>query len=276
MSPLAKASLYYAMTLGQSLGIALFLSPGLGMLSLLLVMMTPLVSVLIMKLIVTREGWSLDGWSDLGLQRLGLRQWIVAAGLPIAVLAVAYGVVWSTGIAQLDLSRMSLWGPWDGILINVAISLVLCFGEEIGWRGYLLPKLMVLGHRPALLISGLLQAVWHVPFIVFTSLYHGDGNVWIVVPLFLSTMTIAGILFGYLRLASGSVWPAVIAHAVFNIYWNMFNTVTVTDSPLAYEYLAGESGILTLLAVAVSAIYFIRRMENPKSGIDLSPRVALA
>jgi uncharacterized protein len=274
MSPLVKASIFYALTLGQSVGIALFLTPILGEITLLMVMLTPLVSVLVMKLVVTREGWHRGGWSDLGLQRLGLRQWIIAAGLPIVVLAFAYGVVWSLGVASFNPDGLAAWGPWDRFALNAVIALFVCFGEEIGWRGYLLPKLMPLGHRAALLLSGLLQAIWHVPFIVFTVFYHGDGNAWIVVPMFLLTMTIAGVLFGYLRLASGSVWPAVIAHAVFNIYWSMFNAVTVSDTPLAYEYLAGENGILTLLAVAVAAVIFIRRMENPRSGIDLSPAIA--
>jgi uncharacterized protein len=276
MSPLVKATIFYALTLGQSLGIALFLTPIFGEITLLAVMMTPLVSVLVMKLVVTREGWRREGWSDLGLQRLGLRQMAIAIALPIVVLAAAYGIVWATGVAQFNSAGLSNWGPWDRFVLNLSVALVVCFGEEIGWRGYLLPKLMPLGHRTALLLSGLLQAIWHVPFIVFTVYYHGDGNAWIVVPLFLATMSVAGVLFGYLRLASGSVWPAVIAHAVVNVYWSMFNAVTLTDTPLAYEYLAGESGILTLTGVAIAAVWLIRRMENPKSGIDLSARVAYA
>jgi uncharacterized protein len=276
MPPITQAAVFYALTLTQSVLMAIFVTPILGGFTLALVMFTPLISVLIMKLVVTREGWTLKGWADLGLQRLGLRQWITAAGVPVLVLVLAYGIVWSTGVAQFDAAGVANWGPWDQFTINLAITIVFCFGEEIGWRGYLLPKLMVLGHRPALLITGLLQAIWHVPFIVFTVFYHGDGNVWIVVPLFLMTMTIAGVLFGYLRLASGSVWPAAIAHAVFNIYWGLFNKVTITDSPIAYEYLAGESGVLTLVIVAIAAAWFIRRMEDPKSGIDLSSRVAYA
>jgi membrane protease YdiL (CAAX protease family) len=129
---------------------------------------------------------------------------------------------------------------------------------------------MNLGHRKALLLSGLMQAIWHLPVIFFTTFYHGGGNVWIVVPLFLSTMTIAGILFGYLRIASKSTWPAVIAHGIFNIYWTLFNTVTVATSPLAYEYLAGESGVLTLAAVALSAWALIKRMENPRFGVSIA------
>ncbi|OEO29090.1 hypothetical protein VW23_002540 [Devosia insulae DS-56] len=278
MNDIAKASIFYAMTLAQSVAVALFVTPVLGQFAVALVMFTPLISVLVMKLVITREGYRLSGWSELGLRRLGLRQWPIAAGLPLLVLVFAYGVVWSLGIAEFNPSGFRTDGILD-ILLSLGVTLIFCFGEEIGWRGYLLPKLMSLGHRKALLLSGLMQAIWHLPFILFTSFYHGEGNTWIIVPLFLTTMTIAGILFGYLRIVSKSTWPAVIAHAVFNVYWNLFNAMTIAASPLAYEYLAGESGLLTLAAVALSAFILIRRMEDPRHGVSLStdlPNRALA
>jgi membrane protease YdiL (CAAX protease family) len=278
VSPFVKASIYYAIALTGSIAMALFVTPILGPFTVALVMFTPLIAVLVMKLVVTRDGYSRSGWSDLGFGRLGLRQWPIALGLPLVVLLFAYGTVWTFGIAQFNVPAGGLGSPID-MAINIAVTMLFCFGEEIGWRGYLLPKLMGLGHRKALLLSGLMQAIWHLPFIIFTGLYHGEGNTWIIVPLFLSTMTIAGILFGYLRIVSKSTWPAVIAHAVFNVYWTAFGAFSIATSPLAFEYLAGESGLLTLAAVAVSAWILIRRMENPRSGIVIStdaPRLGIA
>ncbi|MEO6012723.1 MAG: CPBP family intramembrane glutamic endopeptidase [Devosia sp.] len=261
MSNVTKIVIFYAMALGASLTIALFLVPIIGAYALPIVMMTPLASVLIMKLIVTREGYRRAGWSDLGLGTLGLRVWELAFGLPFMVLLISYGIVWAIGIAGVSL-------PADPIdfLLNVAISffmgLVLCLGEEIGWRGYLLPKLLPYGRTFAMVVTGLLQALWHVPFLVFTTVYHGEGNALLTVPLFVMTMTIAGILFGYLRIAGKSTWPAAIAHSIFNSYWTMFNALTVAASPLAFEYLAGESGVLTLIGVIVSASFLIRRLDT--------------
>lgn len=278
MSPLIKASIFYAIALTGSIVMAVFVTPILGPFTVALVMFTPLIAVLAMKLLVTREGYRLSGWSDLGLHRLGLKGWPLAFGLPFLVLLFAYGTVWMFGIAQFNVPAGGIGAPTD-IVLNFAVTMLFCLGEEIGWRGYLLPRLMTLGHRKALLLSGLMQAIWHLPFILFTSFYHGDGNTWIIVPLFLSTMTIAGILFGYLRIASKSTWPAVIAHAVFNVYWVTFGLFTIATSPLAFEYLAGESGVLTLAAVALSAWVLIRRMENPHNGIVIStdaPRTATA
>ena len=58
-------------------------------------------------------------------------------------------------------------------------------GEEIGWRGYLLPHLMKLGQLRASITTGFLHGVWHLPLLLLTPFYHQDGNRWIVVALFL-------------------------------------------------------------------------------------------
>ena len=84
-------------------------------------------------------------------------------------------------------------------------------------------------------------------------------------------MSVAGILFGYLRLVSNSIWPAVIAHGIFNVYWTLFIAFTVSGSLFAREYLAGESGILTIAGIGVLAILFIRDMEKGTQDIVFSP-----
>jgi membrane protease YdiL (CAAX protease family) len=261
MSATVKALLFYALTLGMSLAIALLATPYIGELGTLIVMVTPTVAVLLMQLVFTRDGYTRRGWSDLALHRTGWRVLPLTFGGPLLILGISYGIVWATGIAQVQLP-----GGFGDVLLNAAmnfgVALIFCLGEEIGWRGYLLPKLQRYGTTAALLITGFLQAVWHLPFIVFTVFYHGDGNVWIVVPLFVSTMTVAGVFFGYLRIAGKSTWPAAIAHAAFNAYWNVFAAITVASSPLAFEYLAGESGLLTLLGTAIAAIVLVRRLDR--------------
>lgn len=260
MSNLGKTACFYCMVLGASLAIALFLAPLIGAYALPIVMMTPMVAVLIMKLVITRDGYSRSGWSDLGLGSLGVRTWGLAFGLPFLILLVSYGAVWMLGLAGLGLPQ----DPIDFLLsaaISFLMGLVLCLGEEIGWRGYLLPKLLPYGRTIAMVTTGLLQALWHVPFLVFTTVYHGDGDALLTVPLFITTMTAAGILFGYLRVAGNSTWPAVIAHSVFNSYWTMFNAVTLGGTPLALEYLAGESGLLTLAGVGISAWILLRHLD---------------
>ena len=48
----------------------------------------------------------------------------------------------------------------------------LAFGEEWGWRGYLLPHLLPLGQWPAFLIGGVIWGLWHIP-VVTAATYAG-------------------------------------------------------------------------------------------------------
>jgi membrane protease YdiL (CAAX protease family) len=79
-------------------------------------------------------------------------------------------------------------------------------------------------------------------------------------------LTMAGVCYGYLRLTTASVWPAALAHSGFNIFWERFNSFTKTSSPLALEYLAGESGVLTLATLSVLAGWFAHRLNDDKLG----------
>ena len=67
-----------------------------------------------------------------------------------------------------------------------------------------------------MLLVGLVHAAWHMPLIFLTPLYHTAGNRLIFLPLFFGAIVAAGFVFGYLRIYSGSVWPAAIAHWVHN------------------------------------------------------------
>jgi uncharacterized protein len=92
-----------------------------------------------------------------------------------------------------------------------------------------------------------------MPLIFLTPLYHAEGNRWIVLPLFVGTIVALSFFVGYLRIRTGSVWPAVIAHSVHNAAWFTLAAFTATSSPVVVnEYLAGDSGILILVGDAPS------------------------
>ena len=112
------------------------------------------------------------------------------------------------------------------------VTLTLSLGEELGWRGYLLPRLATsLGTNRGMAVTGLLHGFFHMPIIFFTPYYHPDGNRWVIVPLFLTAFTIGGLLYGYLRLTTDSVWPASLAHSANNYFWALFGGLTVATSP---------------------------------------------
>ena len=217
---------------------------------------TPAVAALVMMLVVTRDGYSREGWKVLGLHRLGLSVWWIAIGLTFLMSLIASIIVWATPLASFVLPEGGIVSPLIQFLVQVVIfTLALCLWEEIGMRGYLLPKLLPLGRTRALLLVGLVHAAWHMPLIFLTPLYHTAGNRLIVVPLFVGTIVAASFVFGYLRIYTGSVWPASIAHSVHNAAWGTLAAFTLTSNPvMVNEYLAGDNGILILVTTALGAV----------------------
>ena len=239
---------------------------------------TPTLATLIMLLAVTREGYSKEGWKSLGLHRLGLNVWWIAFGVTLLMSLIVSIIVWLTPFASFD------FAPKYGVVVQilnflltvVILTLTNSLGEEIGMRGYLQPRLMSLGRTPALLLVGLVWAAWHMPLIFLTPFYHTAGNRLIVVALFVGTIVAASFFFGYLRIYTGSIWPASIAHAVHNAAWGTLASFTViTSSPvMVNEYLAGDNGILILVTTAIGAVlvgYMLRRgMDQAQSGTAAS------
>jgi len=281
-----KALAFYVITL--ALMLAITLSPGA---STEVAMLTPLVAVLLMMFVVTRDGYTREGLKSLGLHRLGLRAWPVAILGPLLVLGIAYGVVWATGLAEFSVPEaladqgarlgvpLWLWVPIATIVGPLfTLGLVLSLGEELGWRGYLLPRLESLGAWAAVLLTGFLHAVFHLPVIFLTTLYHPGANKLVLVPLFVLSVTLVGMFLGYLRLSTGSVWPAVLGHSAHNSIWAAFSALSAGSTPLATEYLAGESGVLVIVGYAALGGWLMYALTRKKGGapeaLPTSPKAA--
>lgn len=95
------------------------------------------------------------------------------------------------------------------------LNTIPALGEELGWRGWLLPKLMPLGAVPAILISGVIWGLWHAPLILLGYNYPTAPG-WLGVLSMCGMCIVVGGVFGWLRICSGSVWPAALAHGAFN------------------------------------------------------------
>ncbi|MCB5906804.1 CPBP family intramembrane glutamic endopeptidase [Streptomyces pinistramenti] len=133
---------------------------------------------------------------------------LTVAALTIGTLAGSYpfgGVHWS-GL-----------GAWAAAAAGqMLLSLPLFFGEELGWQGYLFPRLARDGGRLGLvgayLVTGTAFALWHLPTLLMGGQY--PGRPWYVsVPAMLVSCVLILPVFTWLRLRSGSVVPAVIGHA---------------------------------------------------------------
>jgi membrane protease YdiL (CAAX protease family) len=255
------------------------LPPGLAMWTLWSI--TPTVAALIMLLVVTREGYSKEGWKSLGLHRLGLNVWWIAFGATLLITVAASAIVWATPLASFVIPEGGILNAIINFLIGAAIAaLTFALAEEIGMRGYLQPRLMSLGRTRALLLVGLVWATWHMPLYYFVAKLFPVGNVLLFLPLFYGTIVAASFFFGYLRIYTGSLWPASIAHSVHNAAWQALGAFTATSSPaLVNLYLVGDYGILILIGVVIGTIwvgYYLRSGMNEAQPGAEAPEVTPA
>jgi membrane protease YdiL (CAAX protease family) len=278
LSDTSKAAIFSVLVMVLAVGAALLIRmqghvPGPGLWAVW--MFTPTMATLIMLLVVTREGYSKEGWKSLGLHRLGLNVLWIAFGVTLLITVAATAIVWATPLASFVLPEGGIVATVIDFLFKVVMfTLTFTLGEEIGWRGYLLPKLLSLGRTPALLLVGLIWAPWHLVLFLLTPFFP-MGNVLIFVPLFVGTIVAASFFFGYLRLYTGSVWPASIGHSVHNAAWDTLGALTATSSPVLVNlYLVGDNGILILVATALGAIwvgYMLRGGMNKAQPVGAAP-----
>jgi membrane protease YdiL (CAAX protease family) len=278
LTDMTKALVFYAITF--ALALAVTFVPAEGDTLPLLSMLAPIAAVLLVQLVITRDGYTRASWAVLGLHRLGTRFWGLALLAPLVVLGASNAVVWGTGLAGFAPTPALTPGEagvgWLGFAFLLLVGIVraaltFALAEEIGWRGYLLPRLASLGPGRALLLTGLLHGLFHLPLLLLTPFYHPEGNRLIVVPLFLASVATGGLVMGYMRLASGSLWPASLAHAAHNAFWALFGQWTVGASPLVTEYLAGESGLLPIFGYALLAAWLVRRMGHARRAPAAAP-----
>ena len=269
-----KAAIFSVLALVMSVGAALLirildLPPNFVMWGLW--SFTPTVATLVMLLVVTRDGYSKEGWKSLGLHRLGLNVWWIAFGATLLITVAASAIVWATPLASFVVPEGGIINPIIWFLLMVGVfALTFVLGEEIGMRGYLQPRLMSLGRTRALLLVGLVWATWHLPLIFLTPIFP-PGNLLLFFPLFYGTVVAASFFYGYLRIYTGSVWPASIGHSVHNVAWGTLGAFTVTSSPeLVHLYLAGDFGILILVGTVIGAVW-VRYML--RSGMDEAQQI---
>ncbi|WP_418282010.1 CPBP family intramembrane glutamic endopeptidase [Halorubrum sp. DTA98] len=225
-----------------------------------LYMFTPAIAGLIVCL---HNGLSL---TSVGL-RIGRQRWLVlAAVLPLpvvgAITALSLGVPGVTFDTSLDLpAHFGLpSGPFWTLValggmvgVGATVNGILAFGEEFGWRGYLLWELAPLGFWKASLVIGTVWGIWHAPLIIAGHNYPSFP----VSGVFAFTITCIAMapLFTYLVVRSQSVLPAAIFHGVFNAVGLV--GYASTDNPVLRQLVASEGGIigisvLTLIALGIA------------------------
>lgn len=229
-----------------------------------------------LTLLATRGRLSEIGWGPAPRRYVA-----IALLLPLASSLPAYLVTWVGGLGGFDPWRwaaalpygLNASGPVAAAALLLSVGLFDKFsralGEEIGWRGLLVPELAkVTTPVRAGLISGAIWATWHFPAIILGD-YNAHGvPIPLQVTLFAVGVVADGIVYAWLRLASRSIWPPALLHASFNLFTQSFFDQATVERPWT-TWLVGEFGLgIPILSVIVALIVVprLRRMSGPAGG----------
>jgi membrane protease YdiL (CAAX protease family) len=244
-------AIYFAVVLALSAPIeGYFIANPARIGAIALLMFVPTVASVVARLMLK------EGFSDVSF-RLGGRRGLGAVGIasvfPVAIGIVAYGIAWVSGLAGFDgLPSASFIVPFA---VGMVVGLVLAAGEEIGWRGYMLTRLIDAGVPRPVFASGLIWALWHVP-LVLGGAYAAGPSPALSAGLIVVSITSFGYVIARLRLGTGSVWPAVVLHAAWNrIIQQVFDPATTGAGATLW---VGESGVITALTLVLAAVVFSR------------------
>ena len=104
-------------------------------------------------------------------------------------------------------------------VIGPIINIIPTMGEELGWRGYLLPKLRkFLPNTAALVVTGIIWGVWHIPIIVMGHNYGTDyvGYPYLGILAMIVFCVVLGVIEGYISIKLESIIPAAMIHSTVN------------------------------------------------------------
>lgn len=215
----------------------------------------PFAVVLVVHLAM-RPGVRFWRWSAIGVRPVA--RTVGAAGVALAVFVAVPIATIAIGTALGLVELAPVEGAATAALLVLPLSIVwmvFAFGEEIGWRGYLTSLLAPLGFWRSTLVIGGFWAAWHLPL---TLTYALDGTM----PFRDVVSTTVNLLFAAVAISlvrwfSGSVWPAVFAHAVMNTmgqfaYSNLITPLTTLDDGAYWAFFGVSWGVWAVVLAVVT------------------------
>jgi CAAX protease family protein len=220
-------------------------------------MYAPALAAVVMQLFISKEGLR----SALG-PLPSLRMALGAVLVPMALILILVGIVTVTNIGEATPGKP--WGTLLAILTfaGVPISTALAFGEEFGWRGYLLPKLLPLGEVKAAVIVGLIWGPWHLPVLIAGLNYPGELIIAVLAVFFLSAMLLS-LLHTRFYVASGYSLIAVsLLHGSLNAFGDrLTDQGHLSGNPL----IVSSGGVIASALIAVGIFISYRVLSRRKS-----------
>jgi membrane protease YdiL (CAAX protease family) len=209
----------------------------------------------------------------LGLRWSSLKSLAVAAAIPITYGLAAYLLIWIAGWGAFDTAQISTIAQkmgmtgWPAVIV-LAVYVVLrgfwatlgnmpsSFGEELGWRGFLFPRLRSkMSFIASTVVVGIVWGLWHFPLIIHN--WSSDSDTPLAFELVAFTVFTLGCsaIMNYLTERYHSVWPAVVLHSAHNFFiLALFDGFTLYKPETAL--FAGETGLILPLITVIVGIYF--------------------
>lgn len=198
-----------------------------------------------------------------GVRRLiaPIFRWNLAAGWYAFAVTFLIGIkLLAASIIRISTGAWPRFGTESLFLIPFAIALSTPFqaGEEIGWRGYALPRLADrMGLRAGSLLLGVLWATWHLPLFFALGADKYQQSFWV----YLLTVTALSVTAAWLYARTGSLGMVMLMHAAVN------NTKDVVPSALptgggVFAWAASPVAWLTLAILWIAALWFLARMPR--------------
>lgn len=212
----------------------------------------------------------------------GARYAWLAYLIPLAYALPVYLIAWLTplgGFLDADfLKHTAEQFGWSNFPPSLVLVLFVFFiatlglvgktsralGEEIGWRGFLVPELSkVVGFTGVSVISGLMWAAYHIPVLLFAD-YNKGAPAWYSLTCFTLMVVADSFILAWLTLRSKSLWPAAIFHGSHNLFiQSIFTPLTRDTGPT--KYIIDEFGIGLVITVGIAALFAWRGFVRPRS-----------
>jgi membrane protease YdiL (CAAX protease family) len=203
--------------------------------------------------------------------------------IPIAYALIAYVGTWVSRFGEFYnhefVKKVAASFGWNQLSPGTVIVLYVllagtygmisssasALGEEIGWRGFLVPELAkVTSFSGTALISGLIWSVWHYPVLIFGG-YNAGTPVWYALICFTVMVISISFVFAWMRLKSGSLWTGVFLHASHNLFIQSIFTPLTRDTGKT-AYVIDEFGLALPLVSIFFAVYFWKKRRALKRG----------
>ena len=245
----ALSSIFYVLISQQDGGI----ESSAGQFLTLALMWSPAVAGLVTTFIYQRNLRGM-GW---GIGKP--KYYLIAYLTPIIYASIVYLSVWVLGLGKVNFSALGdswVMGVLNTLTLGVLTAAISAVGEEIGWRGLLIPQLARLGtFTQTAIISGIIWGIWHIPLIIGGG-YSSGAPTWYAIACFMVEIIGVSFAFAYVRLASGSIWPALLLHATHNSFiQSALDKLTVDTGSTVY--FTTEFGLgLALMGVVVGLIFW--------------------